>query len=122
MLRIFRFHANSKKDGHRFRLGAVKIGTLVARRRRVDICCLKEVQYKNLESNVFNNIEEKYKFWFCGNKSGTNRVGQMIKKELAYHIPEIERHSDNDDQSCFVSSFSKSSQCMLDRWEDLRKK
>ena len=49
-------------------------------RRRVDICCVQETQYKGEGSKVFGEGEEGYKFLWRGG------VGILIKEELAKEI------------------------------------
>ena len=85
------------------RVCTVNIGTLVGKRRevvemlarrRVDICCIQEVRYKNQGTTAFGSNEEKYKFWYKGNAEGTNGVGLLVKQDLAERVLEVERFSD----------------------------
>ena len=78
----------------------VNVGTLIGRRRevvemlarrRVDICCLQEVRYKNKGTTSFGSNEEKYKLWYSGNSEGSSGVGILVKHCLAERVLEVER-------------------------------
>lgn len=60
-------------------------------RRRVDICCVQEVQYKNEGTTVFGSGEEKYKFWWSGEKERAGGVGVLVKEDLIENIIEVVR-------------------------------
>ena len=60
-------------------------------RRRVDICCLQEVRYKNNGTTSFGSNDEKFKLWYCGNADGTAGVGILIKQCLAERVLEVVR-------------------------------
>ena len=81
----------------------VNVGTLIGRRRevvemlarrKVDICCLQEVRYKNQGTTSFGSSEERYKLWYCGNSEGTSGVGILVKQCLAERVLEVDRISD----------------------------
>ena len=63
-------------------------------RRRVDRCCIQKVRYKNKGTTAFGSNEEKYKFWYNGNKDGTNGVGILVHQELVERVLNVERYSD----------------------------
>jgi exonuclease III len=95
--------AHDSREGGAVKVCTVNVGTLVVRsrevvemlaRRRVDICCIQEVRYRNQGSTTFGSNEQKYKFWYSGNKDGTNGVGILMKQELAEKVIEVERYSD----------------------------
>ena len=58
-------------------------------RRRVDICCLQEVRYKNSGTTSFGSNDEKYKL--CGGDVATSGVGILIKQSLAERVLEVVR-------------------------------
>ena len=104
--RISRWSAgteNARRKDEIIRVCTVNIGTLVGKRRevvemlarrRVDICCIQEVRYKNQGTTAFGSNEEKYKFWYNGNKDGTNGVGLLVRQELVERVLNVERYSD----------------------------
>ena len=63
-------------------------------RRKVDICCLQEVRYKNEGCITFGSGDQKYKLWYAGNDQSSNGVGIMMKQGLAERVIEVNRHSD----------------------------
>ena len=94
---------NVRRKDEIVRVCTVNIGTLVGKRRevvemlarrRVDICCIQEVRYRNQGTTAFGSNEEKYKFWYSGNSVGTSGVGLLVKHELAERVLEVERFSD----------------------------
>ena len=64
-------------------------------RRRLDICILQKVRYKNQGNTAFGSNEEKYKLWYNGNKDGTNGVGILVRQELVERVLNVERYSDS---------------------------
>ena len=80
------------------RVRAINIRTMKGRsrevvemlaRRRVDICCVQETQYKGEGCTVFGEGEEGYKFlWMGEDKRGG--VGILIREELE-KIMEVKR-------------------------------
>lgn len=81
----------------------VNVGTLRGRRsevvdmlgrRKVDICCVQEVRYRNGGTTSVGDQESRYKFWYSGNEYGTNGVGVFVKQELAENVIEVVRRSD----------------------------
>ena len=94
---------NVRRKDEVIRVCTVNIGTLLGKRRevvemlarrRVDICCIQEVRYKNQGTTAFGSNEEKYKFWYHGNKDGTNGVGILVRQELVERVLNVERYSD----------------------------
>ena len=78
----------------------VNVGIMVGRsrevvemlaRRRVDVCCVQEVRYRNQGCTSIGSNDEKYKFWYSGNGEGTNGVGVLIRSELAENVIEVVR-------------------------------
>ena len=86
-----------------FVLGTLNIGTLKSKsielcqllsRRKVDICCLQEVRYRNEGTRYFGEGSERYKLLWKGNNEGTNGVGILVKDRLTENILSVERLSD----------------------------
>ena len=84
------------------RVCTINVGTMKGRsrevvemlaRRRVDICCVQETQYKGEGGIVFGEGEEGYKFLWMGEKDKRGGVGILIKEELMNDIVEVKRIS-----------------------------
>ena len=60
-------------------------------RRRVDICCVQETQYKGEGCTVFGEEEEGYKFSWMGEKDKRGGVWILIREELEKEIVEVKR-------------------------------
>ena len=96
--------ADKVRDGNNtVKVCTVNVGTLRGRgrelvdmldRRKVDICFIQEVRYKNEGCNVIGDEEQKYKLWYKGNPEGTNGVGILMKHEMADNVIDVTRHSD----------------------------
>ena len=67
--------------------------TMLAK-RRVDICCLQEVRYRNQGCTRIGSNEEKYKLWYSGGVEKINGVGVMMKADLVDNVIEVERYDD----------------------------
>ena len=63
-------------------------------RRGVDICCLREMQYKGRGTTFVVANENKYKLWCSESENGANGIGIFIKCELAWSVIEVERFGD----------------------------
>ena len=105
VLRISRLNARADevRAGELVNVCTVNVGTLRGRsrevadmlsRRKIDICCVQEVRYKNEGCSVIGDGEQKFKFWYKGNSEGTNGVGIMMKHDLAESVIEVRRYSD----------------------------
>jgi len=84
------------------RICTINVGTMKGRsrevvemlaRRRVDICCVQETQYKGEGCTVFGEGEEGYKFLWMGEKDKRGGVGILIREELEKEIVEVKRIS-----------------------------
>jgi hypothetical protein len=85
------------------RVATVNVGTMVGRsrevvemltRRRVDICCVQEVQYKGEGCKVFGDDTERYKFWWSGEKKEKRGgVGILLRGDLEKDVVEVQRMS-----------------------------
>ena len=62
-------------------------------RRRVDICCVQEVQYKGEGATTIGFGEEKFKFWYSGCMVGGGGMGVLVRHELAGSVVEVDRFS-----------------------------
>ena len=81
----------------------LNVGSLIGRgrevaallaKRKIDICCLQEVRYKNQGCTSIGSNDEKYKLWYSGGPDKLNGVGIMMKAELADNVIEVERYDD----------------------------
>ena len=52
------------------------------RKRKVDVCGLQEVRWKNEGTRFLGVFRQRYKLWWSGNSSGIGRVGTLVKEEL----------------------------------------
>ena len=104
--RISRRSAGADNRGAKeemIRICTVNIGTLIGKRRevaemlakrRVDICCMQDLRYKNSGTTSFGSNEEKYKIWYSGNKDGIGGVGILVQNDLVERVLEVVRYSD----------------------------
>ena len=95
--------ADKRGDGGVLMVCTVNVGSLVGRgrelvsmlaKRRVDICCLQEVRYRNQGCTSIGSNEEKYKLWYSGGEEKINGVGVMMKADLVDNVIEVERYDD----------------------------
>ncbi|ESO12154.1 hypothetical protein HELRODRAFT_158619 [Helobdella robusta] len=77
------------------RLGTLNVGSLTGRgmeiaemlvRRRIDICCLQETQWKSNGVCHVNSDKEKYKLFWNGQKMAKNGVGIFVREQLAQEM------------------------------------
>ena len=82
------------------RVCTVNVGTLIGKsrevvemlaRRRMDVCCVQETQYKGEGCKMLGCGDEKYKLWWSGEKSKRGGVGIMVKEDLEGHVMEVNR-------------------------------
>ena len=59
-------------------------------RRKVDICCVQETQYKGMGCKVFGEGEEGYKFLWMG-RMIRGGVGILIREELEKEIVKVKK-------------------------------
>ena len=81
----------------------LNVGSLIGRgrevvemlaRRKIDICCLQEVRYKNQGCTTIGSNDEKYKLWYSGGPEKLHGVGIMMRAELADNVIEVKRYDD----------------------------
>ena len=79
------------------RLATVNVQTLVGRsrevvemlgRRKVDICCLQEVRYRDQGTRM---VGSEHKFWWSEGRESRNGVGIMVREELVEDVTEVIR-------------------------------
>ena len=51
------------------------------RKRKVDVCCLQEVRWRNEGARFIGVKGRRYKLWWCGNGDKTGGVGILVKEE-----------------------------------------
>jgi hypothetical protein len=95
--------AHERRDGGEIKVCTVNVGTMVGKgrevvdmlhRRRVDVCCVQEVRYKGSGTTTVGGGEEKYKFWYSGNKDGRGGVGIFVRYGLVEDVVQVVRTSD----------------------------
>ena len=85
-------------------MGLVNAGSMVGSsrevkemlaRRKVDICCVQEVQYKGEGCKMFGCGEKRYKFWWSGEQKKAGGVGVLVQGYLMEDVIQIERISED---------------------------
>ena len=85
------------------RLGSWNLGSLCGRgvevceelrKRKVDVCGIQEVRWKNKGARFLGVIGRRYKLWWSGNSSGNGGVGILVKEELCEKVVEVRRKND----------------------------
>ena len=64
------------------------------KKRKVDVCNLHEVRWKNEGTRFFRVFRRRYKLWWSGNRSGIRGVGILVKEELCEKVVDVRRKSD----------------------------
>ena len=64
------------------------------RKRKVDVCGLQEVRWKNEGTRFLGVFGRRYKLWWSGNSSGIGGVGILIKEEISEKVVNVRRKSD----------------------------
>ena len=95
--------ADESRAGGVLKVCTLNVGSMIGRsrevvallaKRRIDICCLQEVRYRNHGCTTIGSNEEKYKFWYSGGPEKLNGVGIMMKAELVDNVIEVKRCND----------------------------
>ena len=95
--------ADDSGAGGEVNVCTINVGSLVGRgrevvamlaRRKVDVCCVQEVKYRNQGCTTIGSNEEKYKFWYSGGEEKINGVGVMMRADMADSVIEIDRYDD----------------------------
>ena len=64
------------------------------KKRKVDVCGLQEVKWKNKDTRFLGVFGQRYKLWWSGNSSGIGGVGILIKEELCEKVVDVRTKSD----------------------------
>ena len=64
------------------------------RKRRVDVCCIQEVRWKDQEAHFVGTSGRRYKLWWSGNNAGFGGVGILVKEQICESVVEVRRKSD----------------------------
>ena len=64
------------------------------RKRKVDVCGLQEVRWKNEGTRFLEVFGQRYKLWWSGNSSGIKGVGILVKEELCEKVVDVRIKSD----------------------------
>ena len=95
--------ADESRCGGVLKVCTLNVGSLIGRgrevvemlaRRKIDICCLQEVRYKNQGCTTIGSNDEKYKLWYSGGPEKLHGVGIMMRAELADNVIEVKRYDD----------------------------
>ena len=63
------------------------------RKRKVGVCGLQEIRWKNEGTRFLGVFERRYKLWWSGNSSGIGGVGILVKEELCEKVVDVRRKS-----------------------------
>ena len=92
-----------KSECHGIRFGTLNVGSLCKRKtevceerrkRKVDVCCIQEVQSKGQGALFVGTSGRRYKLWWSGNDAGFGGVGILLKEEISGNVVEVRRKSD----------------------------
>ena len=50
------------------------------KKRKVDVCCLQEVRWRDEETRFFGVKGRRYKLWWCGNDDKIGGMGILVKR------------------------------------------
>ena len=64
------------------------------RKRKVDVCCLQEVRWRDEGARFIGVKGRRYKLWWCGNDDKTGGVGILVQEELCEKVVEVKRRCD----------------------------
>ena len=89
-----------------FRIGTLNVGTFRGKegevvetvsRRRIDLCCLQEIQWKsgvNPKPQIIVGKDSRYKFFWRGNEEGRGGVGILLAEKWWDKVSAVDRPSD----------------------------
>ena len=63
-------------------------------KRRVDVCCMKEVGWKSQGARFVGTSGPRYKLWWSGNYVGSEEIGILVKDKICRNAAEVKRKSD----------------------------
>ena len=64
------------------------------RKRRNDVCCLREVRYRGQGAPFISVKGRRYKLWWSGNSDGMGGVRVLVKEEMCEMVVEMPSKSD----------------------------
>ena len=64
------------------------------RKRRIDVCCIQEIRWKDQGARFVGTSERRYKLWWSGNDAGFGEIGILMKEEIYGSVVEVRRKSD----------------------------
>lgn len=129
-------HNTPQKDQRELRMATVNVGTMSRRsrevvsmlaKRRVDVCCVQEVRFKGEGTRVYGSGEEKYKFFWSGDRVGQSGVGILVQEELVEQVMAVERINArlmmvklivNGKSLCIISAYAPQVGCRAEEKED----
>ena len=65
-----------------------------SKKRKVDVCGLQEVRWKNERTRFLGVFRRRYKLWWSGNSSGIGGVRILVKEELCEKVVDVRRKCD----------------------------
>ena len=63
-------------------------------RRKVGICCIQEVKWRDMCSKILGSLGRRLKLWWSGNEDKIGGVGIIVREDLCMNFVEINRISD----------------------------
>ena len=63
------------------------------RKRRMDVCCLQRVRWREQGARLMGVKGRRYKLW-SGNSDDTEGVGVLVEEELCEKVVDVRRRSD----------------------------
>ena len=95
--------ADDSGAGGVLKVCTINVGTLVGRgrelvamltKRKIDMCCIQEVRYRNQGCTTIGGGDDKYKLWYSGGQEKKNGVGILMRAELTDSVIEVHRYDD----------------------------
>ena len=92
-----------KPECHGIKFGKLNVGRLCGRKtevceelrkKRVDVCYLQEIRWKDQGARFVGTSGRRYKLWLSGNDAGFGGIGILVKEKISGNIVEVRRKSD----------------------------
>ena len=91
--------SSSCSFGRSFSFGTFNIGSLNGKSmellmRKVVICCIQEVRWRDMGSKFLGSLGRRFKLWWSGNEDRIGGVGILVREDLCMNVVEIHKISD----------------------------
>ena len=95
--------ADESGAGGVIRVCTINVGTLVGRgrelvamltKRKIDMCCIQEVRYRNQGCTTIGEGDDKFKLWYSGGQEKKNGVGILMRADMSDNVIEVHRYDD----------------------------